>query len=100
MSDKITCPNCSHEFDVEEALSGKIEAHLKKEFEQKLAEQTKRFAGERDSLEKEREAFQKAKERENELFKEKLENIHLKMVMVQWLDNQLLKLCKFLQEEV
>jgi len=72
MSDKIKCPNCSHEFDVEEALSGKIQAHLKQEFEQKLAEQTKRFAGERNELEKEREAFQKAKERENELFKEKL----------------------------
>lgn len=72
MSDKIKCPNCSHEFAVEEALAGKIEEHLKREFEQKLAEQTKRFAGERNQLEKEREAFQKAKERENELFKEKL----------------------------
>lgn len=72
MPDKIKCPNCSHEFDVEEALAGKIEAHLKKEFELKLAEQSKRFATEREGLEKEREAFQKAKERENELFLEKL----------------------------
>ncbi|MFT6167797.1 MAG: hypothetical protein ACJASF_002499, partial [Vicingaceae bacterium] len=72
MSDKIKCPNCSHEFAVEEALAGKIEAHLKHEFEEKLAKQTKRFAGERNLLEKEREAFQKTKERENELFKEKL----------------------------
>ena len=72
MSDKIKCPNCSHEFAVEEALAGKIEAHLKHEFEEKLAEQTKRFAGERNLLAEEREAFQKTKERENELFKEKL----------------------------
>ncbi len=72
MSDKIKCPNCSHEFAVEEALTGKIQEHLKKEFEQKLAEQSKRFATERAGLEKEREAFQKAKERENELFLKKL----------------------------
>lgn len=72
MPDKISCPNCSHEFDVEEALAGKIEAHFKKEFEQKLAEQSKRFSNERAELEKEREAFKQAKERENELFVEKL----------------------------
>ena len=29
MMDKIKCPNCAHEFDVEEALSGKLEAHFK-----------------------------------------------------------------------
>ena len=72
MPDKISCPNCSHDFDVEEALAGKIEAHFKKEFEQKLAEQSKRFSNERAELEKEREAFKQAKERENELFVEKL----------------------------
>lgn len=72
MSDKITCPNCSHQFAVEDALTEKIEAHLKKEFEQKLAEQSKRFATDRQQLEQERLEFQKAKERENELFIKKL----------------------------
>ena len=38
MENKIECPNCGHAFDVEEALSGKIEDHLKKEFERKTAE--------------------------------------------------------------
>ena len=28
MIDKIKCPNCAHEFDVEEALSGELEAHF------------------------------------------------------------------------
>ena len=38
MTDKITCPNCGHQFDVEEALSGKFEAHYKAEFEKKMEE--------------------------------------------------------------
>ncbi|NKI28050.1 DUF2130 domain-containing protein [Arenibacter sp. 6A1] len=72
MIDKIKCPNCGHNFDVEEALSGKLEAHFKAEFEKKVAEQAKKFNAERLSLEKEIEEFQRKKEKENELFKEKL----------------------------
>lgn len=74
MSDnKITCPNCGHAFDVEEALSGKLEAHFKAEYEKKVSEQAERFRAEREKLETEKEAFREKKERENELFKEKLE---------------------------
>jgi hypothetical protein len=73
MTDKIKCPNCGHDFDVEEALSGKLEAHFKAEYEKKVAEQAEKFNGERIKLEKEIEEFEQKKERENELFKEKLE---------------------------
>jgi len=73
MTDKIKCPNCGHEFDVEEALSGKLEAHFKAEYERKVAEQAKKFNEERKTLEKEKEEFEQKKEKENELFKEKLE---------------------------
>ncbi len=72
MSDKITCPNCGHGFDVEEALSGKLEAHFKAEYEKKVAEQAEKFNLQRDTLAKEIEAFEDKKERQNELFKEKL----------------------------
>ena len=30
MKEKIKCPNCGEEIDVEEALSSKFEEHLKK----------------------------------------------------------------------
>ncbi|PCJ67952.1 MAG: Caldesmon [Bacteroidetes bacterium] len=70
--DKIKCPNCAHEFDVEEALSGKLEAHFKAEYEQKVAEQASKFNAERDKLAEQKEEFEKKKEKENELFKEKL----------------------------
>lgn len=71
MVDKIKCPNCTHEFDVEEALSGKMQAHFKAQYEKKVAEQAEIFNKERGKLEKEKEEFEQKKE--NELFKEKLE---------------------------
>jgi len=85
MNDKIKCPNCGHDFDVEEALAGKLEAHFKEEYEKKVAEQASRFNAERDKLNAERETFKELKEKENELFKEKVakemekekERIHL-----------------------
>jgi hypothetical protein len=73
MVDKIKCPNCGHEFDVEEALSGKMQAHFKAEYERKVAEQAEVFNKERNKLALEVEEFEKKKEKENELFKEKLE---------------------------
>lgn len=73
MKDKIKCPNCGHNFDVEEALSGQLQAHFKAEFEKKVAEQAKVFNDEKAKLEKEKEDFAEKKEKENELFKEKLE---------------------------
>ena len=72
MMDKIKCPNCAHEFDVEEALSGKLEAHFKEEYERKVSEQAAKFNAEREVLAKEMEAFEQKKEKENELFKERL----------------------------
>ncbi len=71
--DKIKCPNCGHNFDVEDALSGKLEAHFKAKYEKKISEQAEIFKTDRKELEKEVEEFERKKERENELFKEKLE---------------------------
>ena len=73
MRDKIKCPNCGHGFDVEEALSGQLQAHFKAEFEKKVQDQAKIFQQEKDKLEKERLEFQTKKEKENEIFKAKLE---------------------------
>lgn len=73
MSDLIKCPNCGHSFDVEEALSGKLEAHFKAEYEKKIAEQAIRFNDERLRLEEEKKRFEQLKENENELFQDKLQ---------------------------
>ena len=73
MKDKIKCPNCGHGFDVEEALSGQLQAHFKAEFEKKVQDQAKIFNQEKEKLEQERLEFQTKKEKENEIFKTKLE---------------------------
>jgi hypothetical protein len=72
MMDKIKCPNCAHEFDVEEALSGKLEAHFKEEYERKVSEQADKFHAKEELLAKDMEAFEEKKEKENEIFKERL----------------------------
>ncbi|GEQ85975.1 hypothetical protein ULMS_14830 [Patiriisocius marinistellae] len=89
MTDKIQCPNCAHQFDVEEALAGKLEAQFKAAYERKVAEQAQVFNAEKlklaqsmdaekSKLAKEVEDFEAKKERENELFKEKLQQRLLK----------------------
>lgn len=72
MSDKIKCPNCGHSFDVEEALSGKIEAHFKEEFEKKVAHQADIFNKEKKKLEEEREALTLQKENQEDLLKKQV----------------------------
>ena len=83
MIDKIKCPNCAFEFDVEDALAGKLEAQYKADFERKVAEQAAIFNRQKadqeaalikqlSELETQREEFNKAKARENELFQQRL----------------------------
>ena len=71
-TDKIKCPNCGHQFDVEEALAGRIQAHFQEEFEQKMAEQQRRYSEKEELLKSEQEKFKALKENENELFAERL----------------------------
>ena len=73
MQDKIKCPNCGHQFDVEEALAGKLEAQFREEYEKKVAEQAIKFNAQKIELDKARADFELKKERENELFKKKLD---------------------------
>jgi hypothetical protein len=72
MMDQIKCPNCAQEFDVEQALAGKLEVKYKADYEKKVSEQASKFNAERNVLAKEMEAFELKKEKENELFKERL----------------------------
>lgn len=75
MTDKIKCPNCGHSFDVEEALSGKLEAHFKAEYEKKVTEQAEKFNAEKKKLDKERELLNEQKENQDELLKVELEKV-------------------------
>ena len=69
MNDKIKCPNCGHEFEIEEALSGKIEAHYKAEYEKKISEQSEKFNEEKRKIKQEKEQLDLQKEKQDELLK-------------------------------
>jgi hypothetical protein len=69
MKNNIKCPNCGHSFDVEEALSGELEAHFKAEYETKIHEQAEKFNQEKRKLEQEKRLFGESKEREEERFR-------------------------------
>lgn len=73
MKDMIQCPNCAHQFHVEEALTGKIREHIKAEYDKKIAEQSHRFTAERKKLENERLKLEELKEQQDILLKRELE---------------------------
>jgi len=72
MSNKIKCPNCGHSFDVEEVLSGKLEAHFKAEYKKKVSEQVEKYNQEKQKLEQEKNLFEKKQSEQSELFEAEL----------------------------
>jgi hypothetical protein len=69
---KISCPNCGHKFEIESAIYNQAEEKLKKEYEKKIAEQAKSFNQQKIDLDKEKEEFERKKQKENEMFKDRL----------------------------
>jgi len=70
---KIVCPNCGTEINVNEVLSHQVEDDLKKKYAIQLAEEKKKYDAELDLLNAQKEEFEKKKQKENELFQEKLQ---------------------------
>jgi hypothetical protein len=71
---KIECPNCGTEINVNEVLSHQLEDDLKKKYAVQLAEEKKKYDSELDQLNSQKEEFEKKKQKENELFQEKLQS--------------------------
>jgi len=74
MENNIKCPNCGHQFPVEDAFFNQAEEQIRKEYEKKAAQQAAIYHKQKELLDKEKEEFEKKKEKENELFKERLES--------------------------
>lgn len=70
---QIKCPNCGTDIDVNELLSHQLEDKFKQEFNKKLAEQRIEFEQKQQQLAQEKIDFETKKQKENELFQEKLE---------------------------
>lgn len=71
---KIVCPNCGTEINVNEVLSHQVEDDLRKKYTVLLAEEKKKYDAELDQLNAQKEEFEKKKQKENELFQEKLQS--------------------------
>lgn len=70
---QIKCPNCGTSIDVQDILSHQLEDEFKKKFNTQLAEEKKKFDKEHEILNKAKEEFEQKKQKENELFQEKLD---------------------------
>ncbi len=75
----ITCPNCKHQFEPEDAIAKSLE----KEYEEKFNIDRQKLIGQFSEKEKlfqqQQKEFEKKKEKENELFAERMEKEKLKM---------------------
>lgn len=71
---KIECPNCGAEINVNEILYHQLEDDFKKRYTAQLAEEKKKYDAELDLLNAQKEEFEKKKQKENELFQEKLQS--------------------------
>ena len=70
---KIKCPNCGTAIDVEDILSHQLEEGIRKKFNAQLAAEKKKYEKETELLNKAKEEFEQKKQKENELFTERLE---------------------------
>ena len=75
MQSDIKCPNCGHEFDIENVLSAELEQKYQKEFQEKLNSSLQNIEEEKKRLAEEQKQFE---ERE----KEKLEDTNEKLFVL------------------
>ncbi|NJL00192.1 MAG: DUF2130 domain-containing protein [Spirulinaceae cyanobacterium RM2_2_10] len=68
----IACPSCDHEFEISEALTGQIRAHLKSELQQGIVERERQLKQRWDEFETEQEALAKAQSAVDEEVERKL----------------------------
>jgi hypothetical protein len=70
---QINCPKCGTSIDVQDILAHQLEDELKKKFNAQLAEEKNKFDKEHETLNKAKEEFELKKQKENELFQEKVD---------------------------
>ncbi len=71
--EKITCPNCTHKFDIEGALAKDIDAKYKEQLQKDRKELNHNFQEKLRTLEEQQLAFETKKKQENEIFQQRLD---------------------------
>lgn len=69
---KIKCPNCSTLIDVQDILAHQLEDEIKKKYNARLADEQKKIDEKASLLVKQQEEFELKKQKENELFQERI----------------------------
>lgn len=70
---QIKCPNCGTSIDVQDILSHQLEEEIKQKYQSKIAAEKHKYEVNLETLNKEKEAFEQKKKKENELFQNRLE---------------------------
>ncbi len=73
LMNQISCPNCGTPIDVNDILAHQLEEQIQRKYQLQLNEARDEFAQKQDILQREKEAFEEKKRRENELFQERFE---------------------------
>jgi hypothetical protein len=69
----IKCPNCAHEFDVQNVLSADVEKRIKQQYEQQLQQNLSLINDEKKKLAEQQAEFEEKRKKENEIFQQKIQ---------------------------
>jgi len=79
MPNNIKCPNCGHEFDVENVIAADLDQKYQQQYQQKLQSSLQKVEADKKKLEEEQVQFEEKKKKENEIFAQKLQAEKLKL---------------------
>lgn len=79
MPNHIKCPNCGHQFDVENVIAADLEQKYQQQYREKLQSSLQQVETEKKKLEEEQALFEEKRKKENEIFAQRLQQEKLKI---------------------
>jgi hypothetical protein len=79
MANNIKCPNCGHEFDVENVIAADMEQKYKQQYQIQLQQSLAGIEEDRIKLQESLQKFEETKKKENEIFAQKIQQERLKI---------------------
>ena len=79
MATNIRCPQCGHQFDVENVIASELEERYRQQFQAQQQVLTGQLQAERQQLQQQQQEFEDKKRRENEIFAQKLQQEKMKL---------------------
>ena len=73
MPTNIKCPNCGHQFDVENVLAADLDQKYQQQYQQKLQQSLEKVEAEKQKLTADQYLFEERKKNENEIFTQRLQ---------------------------